>query len=129
MPSTLPGTWETTLSPEIIARQKTVSAPKLAPNGKTLAFAIESDGRTDLFVDAGNGWPRQITAEHPVSGGSYAWSPDGAQIVFTSGSDGKLWLCPAAGGAPKRLTYRDGRHHTPRFSPNGRFVSFVCDRI
>src|SRR5262249_14049912 len=50
MPSTIPGTWDTTLSPAMIAQQRTVSAPRLSPDGRHLAFACEYDGRTDLFV-------------------------------------------------------------------------------
>jgi dipeptidyl aminopeptidase/acylaminoacyl peptidase len=129
MPQSLPGTWEPSLSPEMIARQKTISAPRLSPDGQRIAFAVEFDGRTDLFVDSGSGWPLQVTAEHALSGGSFSWSPDGLSIVFTSASDGKLWLCAASGGQARRLTLRDGRHHTPRFSPDGRYISFICDRI
>jgi dipeptidyl aminopeptidase/acylaminoacyl peptidase len=129
MPSPLPGTWKPSLSPDLIARQRTISAPRPAPNGRDLAFAMEFDGRTDLYVDAGNGWPRQITAAHALSGSSYAWSPDGIQFVFTSAADGKFWLIPASGGAARRLTFREGSHHTPRFSPDGRCVSFICNRI
>lgn len=129
MASRLPGTWETSLSPEVIARQRTVSAPRLSPDGRTLAFAMEYDGRTDLYVDAGDGWPRQVTAAHALAGGSFAWSPDGRQFVFTAATDGKLWLLPASGGHATRLTLREGRHHSPRFSPDGRYLSFLCDRV
>ncbi len=129
MPSTIPGTWESALSADLIARQRTVSAPRLSPDGRALAFAVEYDGRTDLFVDWGEGWPRQVTADHALAGGSYAWSPDGQQFVFTAATDGKLWLCSARGGPARRATLREGRHHAPRFSPDGRFVSFLCDRI
>ncbi|HEY7032375.1 MAG TPA: S9 family peptidase [Thermomicrobiales bacterium] len=128
MPSTIPGTWETTLSPALVAHQRTVSAPRLAPDGRTLAFAGERDGRTDLFVVGEEAWPRQVTADHALSGGSYGWSPDGRQFALTAAADGKLWLCPSSGGPARRLAWREGRHHTPRFSPDGRFVSFVCDR-
>src|SRR4051812_38454934 len=124
MPQSLPGTWEPSLSPELIARQKTISAPRLSPDGQRLAFAVEFDGRTDLFIDAGNGWPLQVTAEQALSGGSFNWSPDGRSLVFTSASDGKLWLCAASGGQLRRLSLREGRHHTPRFSPDGRYISF-----
>jgi dipeptidyl aminopeptidase/acylaminoacyl peptidase len=126
--TTIPGTRPTTLTPALIAHQRTISAPRLSPDGRSLAFAAEYDGRTDLFVVAASGWPRQITADQALSGGSYAWSPDGRAFVFTAAADGKLWLCPATGGPARRLTLREGRHHMPRFSPDGRFVSFLCDR-
>lgn len=123
-----PGVWPVTLTPDLIARQRTMSAPRYAPDGHAFAFASEYDGRTDLFVQGASNWPVQITADRPVGGGvNYAWSPDGREVVFASG--GALWLCPATGGAPRRLTLREGNHHTPRFSPDGRFVSFICNRV
>ena len=128
MTTSLPGTWPTTLTPDLFARQRTVSAPRPSPDGRSFAYASEFDGRTDLFVIGENGWPVQITADQSMSGGNFAWSPDGQRFVFTAGSGG-LWICPGGGGIPRRLSHRDGNHHTPRFSPDGRFVSFICNRI
>ena len=114
--------------PALIAHQRTVSAPRLSPDGLLLAFAVEYDGRTDLFVVAEDGWPRQVTADHALAG-EVTPGRRTAGFVMTAATDGKLWLCPANGGAARRLTFREGRHHSPRFSPDGRFVSFVCDRV
>ena len=128
MPTARPGASPATLTPDLIARQRTLSAPRYSPDGRAFAFASEYDGRTDLFVLGETGWPVQITADRPVGGGvNYAWSPDGRAFVFSSA--GALWLGPAIGGAPRRLTLREGNHHTPRFSPDGRFVSFICNRV
>jgi dipeptidyl aminopeptidase/acylaminoacyl peptidase len=124
----LPGTWPTSLSPSMIARQRTVGSPKMAPDGRSIAFTSEFDARTDLFTLAPGRWPVQITAEQAVAVGSYGWSPDGSQLVFTAASDGKLWLGPAAGGQPRRLTLGAGRDHAPRFAPDGRSISFLRDR-
>lgn len=126
--SPIPGTWEAGITPEIFARQRTISAPRLSTSGRWLAFASEYDARVDLFVLGPEGWPVQVTADQAVSGGSFAWSPDDSRIVFTAASDGKLWTCPRQGGAPRRLTFGEGRHHTPRFSPDGRLISFLGDR-
>ena len=103
----LPGAWPAALSPAIIAHQRTLAAPRLAPDGRRLAYVAEYDARADLHVLPEGGWPAQITADQAVAGGNYAWSPDGAQIVFTAAGDGQLWLCPAAGGPPRRLTHGD----------------------
>jgi len=127
MPVTIPGTWTTTLTPDLIARQRTISAPRPSPDGRAVAFAQEFDGRTDLFVVDERGWPVQITAQQALAGGSYDWSPDGARFVFTS-TDGQLWTCPASGGLPARLTRGESRHHSPSFSPNGRWICFLRDR-
>src|SRR5215467_7639983 len=88
----LPGTWPARLTPAIFARQRTVAAPRVSPRGDVVAFAMEDDGRTDLYVLAPGGWPVQITADQALAGGSYDWSPDGRTIVFTAADDGKLWL-------------------------------------
>ncbi|MDQ3483536.1 MAG: amidohydrolase, partial [Pseudomonadota bacterium] len=52
-------------------------------------------------------------------------SPDGRQIVFES--LGKLWLSPAAGGAPRRLTRgnEDSFEAWPSWSRDGRSIAFV----
>jgi dipeptidyl aminopeptidase/acylaminoacyl peptidase len=124
----LAGTWEASLTPALFAHQRTLSAPCPSPDGRRFAFVSEYDARSDLFVQGDGGWPVQVTAAQAIAGGSYDWSPDGSRIVFTSAADGKLWLCDASGGHLDRLTFAEGRHHTPRFSPDGRAISFLCDR-
>ena len=87
MPSGIPGTWETTLSAALIAHQRTVSAPRLSPDGLMLAFAGEYDGRTDLFVVGEEGWPRQVTADHALAGGKLRLVA-GRPAVRDDGGDG-----------------------------------------
>ncbi|GAA4004237.1 amidohydrolase family protein [Sphingomonas humi] len=52
-------------------------------------------------------------------------SPDGRQVIFES--LGKLWLKPAAGGAPRRLTRGDDASFEawPSWSRDGRTIAFV----
>ena len=52
-------------------------------------------------------------------------SPDGRQVVYES--LGKLWLRPAAGGAPRRLTSGNGDRFEawPSWSRDGRTIAFV----
>jgi dipeptidyl aminopeptidase/acylaminoacyl peptidase len=116
------------LTGPILAHQRTISAPRPSPVNERIAFISEYDARADLFTMIRGRWPTQLTADHAVAGGSYGWSPDGAAFVFTSAGDGKLWLVSSRGGPPRRLTQGEGRHHTPRFSPDGRIVSFVRDQ-
>ena len=63
-------------------------------------------------------------------------SPGGDRVAFVMSaldldrnvSDSDIWLVPAAGGAPLRLTRGPGRDDTPRWSPRGDRIAFVSDR-
>ncbi len=63
-------------------------------------------------------------------------SPDGKLVVYVVSeldraggkSNSDLWLVPAAGGEPKRLTTAPGADNHPRWSPDGRTIAFASDR-
>jgi len=112
----------------MIARQPAISHPSLSPDGTGLAYLREFDARTDLWCGKINGPARQITADHSVGHGSYVWSPDGREFVFTSAEDGKLWRCSVDGGRPRRISRVEGQLHSPVYSPDGRFIAFLCQR-
>ena len=44
-------------------------------------------------------------------------------IVFVYGED--IWLAPSSGGIAQRLTIHDGEERFPRFSPDGRLITFT----
>ena len=83
--------------------------------------------------------PRAFTIEDLVAVprvGAPAMSPDGALVAFTVGRAAPagdrvlstLYVVPASAGAPRRLTARDERVSSPRFSSDGRRLAFVSDR-
>ncbi len=121
----IPGTWATVLSPAMIARQPAVSAPQLSPDGSHVAYLSAVDGRTDLFTLDDRGHTRQVSVDHAIGSSSYTWTRDSSAFIFTSATDGKLWTCPASGGLARRLTRVEGTHHSPRVSPDGRYVTFL----
>jgi Tol biopolymer transport system component/imidazolonepropionase-like amidohydrolase len=53
-------------------------------------------------------------------------SPDGRTIVFDLVGD--LYTVPAAGGEARRITSGPAYDWGPRYSPDGRFLSFASDR-
>jgi len=61
---------------------------------------------------------------------SPAFSPDGTLLAFTAELDGNpdVYLVPAAGGVPKRLTWHPSRDTVQGFTPDGRAVLFASPR-
>ncbi len=59
-----------------------------------------------------------------------AFSPDGALLAFSAELDGNLdvFVVPAAGGVPKRLTWHPGRDVVQDFTPDGKSVLFTSPR-
>ncbi|MCH8814244.1 MAG: S9 family peptidase [Chloroflexi bacterium] len=90
--------------------------------------------RLKIFVvDVQSGKQKQITK------GDYfddqpAWSPSGRSIAFVSDRQPKrherqwrsdVWVVPATGGRPRKVTRSRGSAAQPTFSPNGRQIAFV----
>ncbi len=77
-----------------------------------------------------NDWYRVTTVSGP------AMSPDGKQVAFTvttavaaeNKRHAEVWLVPAAGGEPVRLTAPGMESSNPRWSPDGRLLLFSSTR-
>ncbi len=71
-------------------------------------------------TDRGGGW----------SIGKAAWSPDSKTLAValqTSGWD-KIYLIPAAGGAPKQLTQGEFEDLNPVYAPDGKSIAVTSNR-
>jgi Tol biopolymer transport system component len=64
-------------------------------------------------------------------------SPDGARIVYSltttdresKRTSSQLWLCDVNGANARRLTASGERNRGGRWSPDGRFIAFISDRV
>lgn len=106
-------------------------SPAISPDGRWLAFGrADASGLSRIHVAPldGSGEARRTTGDAgpPGSHTNPCWSPDGKRICFATGHD--LWVVPAAGGEPRRLT-RGGIDDTdPVWSADGRHVYFSSAR-
>ncbi len=59
-----------------------------------------------------------------------AFSPDGSLLAFSAELDGNVdvYVVPAAGGVPRRLTWHPGRDVVTGFTPDGKSVLFTSPR-
>ena len=117
--------------------------PAWSPDGKRLVYATASthwatgrDGLSQLRIVGVEAGPSsqltELDAMHP------AWSPNGRFIAFwgmgrTPGGSNlstvrDLWIVPADGGSPWRITDDPHVDWCPQWSPDGSFVYFVSNR-
>ena len=107
-----------------------------SPDGSQIAFIRQMAGGGDtltpqLFVAPADdpSAARQVTQMSGTQMSRPGWSPDGSQIVFSSDEDGDedLYVMPAEGGPPIKLTDNIAEDSEPIFSPNGREIVFSSD--
>jgi Tol biopolymer transport system component/DNA-binding winged helix-turn-helix (wHTH) protein len=96
--------------------------PSFSPDGAQIAYCSDRGGRFEIFVRqlAAGGHEIQITSDGEDNV-QPAWSPDGREIAYASRGRQGIWLVPALGGAPRRLTSFGSR---PAWSPDGGTIAF-----
>ncbi len=115
---------------------------KRAPRRFTrLQFKLDSvgwtgDRRRHLYVVPADGSAKatQIT-DGDFEDSRPTWTPDGKSIAFSSARGehwdieltGNIYVVPAEGGEPKRLTPGDSTHYAASYSPDGKLLAVKWD--
>ena len=107
----------------------------VAPDGRSFAF-ISNDSLVAQPLDGGS--PRLVAQTYEAH--SPAWSPDGRWIAYVQGNRqyvnvidlgnlaySSIWLAPATGGKPHRLTDERSAHASPAWA-SARSLLFVSDQ-
>lgn len=109
----------------------------LSPDGARVAFYLDRNGHTDLWVARtdGSGFPQQLTLNRPHSNWweeePAAWTPDSQRLVYGAYDDdgvSHLWVVEADGGPPRQLTALSADASEPAISPDGKYVAFSTER-
>jgi len=94
-------------------------------HGDTVVFVYAGDLWTS---NVGGGLARRLTT-YPGGEAFPHFSPDGKWIAFTGtfGGNPDVYVMPAEGGEPKRLTYDAGPDLARGWTPDGSKVAYVSD--
>jgi eukaryotic-like serine/threonine-protein kinase len=97
--------------------------PAGSPDGKTVAFSSDRDGRRRIWLKEIAGGNEVALTDGPRDS-LPRFSPDGSSILFTreEGGSEALYRCPLVGGAPRRLV---ADSYEGDWSPDGRGIAFL----
>lgn len=114
-------------------------SPTWSPDGRELIFVSNRDiplgsgaiWRAPVQPDVMNkGLARRIYAEQTLYRTVPHWSPDGKRIIYSShlgGQYNNLFVLPAAGGDPYKMTFGEYDSFHPRWSPDGEWIAYISN--
>ncbi|MGD9704967.1 MAG: prolyl oligopeptidase family serine peptidase [Acidimicrobiia bacterium] len=125
------------ITPEMSIAGRELGEPRLAPDGRSLAFTVSWGGRSAIVVVPVDGGPERLVTSEPqpragrgLGGGCYDWLPDGSGFVYAA-RDGGLWRQDVGGGPPGAIVGTEGDPdrtlQAPAVSPDGRRVAYAVD--
>ena len=104
------------------------SQSAFSPDGKSLAFTAQREGRDVLYLLDVKRRKTTFRFELPLEGvTSPSWSPDGRQLVFSGNKGGitDLYVVDRDGRNLRRLTNDRYGDLQPQWSPDGRTIAFA----
>jgi Tol biopolymer transport system component len=108
------------------------SAPAWSPDGRTIAFSGNKDGKFDIFLlEVESGTYRNFTNDD-LFDGAPTFSPDGSSLAFVTvvgGGHAKVFRADLQNpGKRFPLTTGESNENDPVYSPDGKRLYFTSDR-
>jgi TolB protein len=103
-------------------------APRFSADGQKIIMSLTQGTASNLYTMDLRSRTTTRLSDSTAIDTSPSYSPDGKQIVFESdrGGSQQLYVMPAdGGGAPRRISFGEGRYSTPVWSPKGDYIAFT----
>jgi Tol biopolymer transport system component len=114
------------------ARTEFVMSPVWSPDGSRIAYVTILKGQEGIYVRPSNGQGNpELLFKNPGAFLNLSdWSSDGKYLAyaFSDMTGGTLYTLPLEGGGerkPTQIAHSDLRMFAPKFSPDGRFLSYI----
>ncbi len=111
----------------LAAPARAYRGPRLSPDGRRVAVAIEEQETQVWVYDLTRETPTRLTFEGNANFTSL-WTPDGKRIAFQSNKEGSanlFWQLADGSGGLERLTTSDYIHAPMSWSPDGQLLAFI----
>ena len=108
------------------APARTYSHPRISPDGRRVAVAIEDQESQVWVYDLSRETLTRLTFDGNTNYSS-AWTPDGKRIAFQSNKEGAsniFWQLADGSGGLERLTRSEYTHNPISWSPDGQLLAF-----
>jgi serine/threonine protein kinase len=120
----------------LLANSRNMYSPSWAPQGDQFLYATDRDGSSEIWshnvkanLDRPLVTPKDFPAGTTTSLSHPVFSPDGSRFAFVRSATGEpptIWVMPAVGGAPIRLTAE--YMVAPTWSPDGNSIAGLMHR-
>ena len=116
----------------VIASSRFDQQPALSPDGSKIAFETTRSGFSEIWIASRDGSHAVPLTHFETFAGSPRWSPDGTMIVLDGSrddhTDADIYVVPASGGEPKRITHDPAADFMPSWSADGQWIYFCSTR-
>jgi TolB protein len=83
----------------------TNSGARFSPDGRQVAMVLSGEGEPEIYVSNAQGRGVSRRTHTDTVKASPCWSPDGSRLIFTMDPGPQLYVMPAAGGSPQRVSF------------------------